>query len=258
MLAQNTRAPKELMEVAARIHDLREISGYTPEEMARNTNVGLSDYLSYESAQADMPFTFIHKCALTFNVGITDLMEGRSASLSSYTITRKGQGQTTAKEKGIEIKNMAPFFRDKIAEPYWVTYEYDAAQQGRPIHLTTHSGQEFDLILSGKLKVQVGKNTEILSEGDSIYYDSSTPHGMLAVDGADCTFLAMILPGEETEERKVGETILPSKTTRRLIYEDFVVPEEDEIGALKQIAFKNEDQFNFAYDVVDRLGKEQP
>ncbi|MEA5059587.1 MAG: AMP-binding protein [Candidatus Pelethousia sp.] len=258
MLAQNTRAPKELMEVAARIHDLREISGYTPEEMARNTNVGLSDYLSYESAQADMPFTFIHKCALTFNVGITDLMEGRSASLSSYTITRKGQGQTTAKEKGIEIKNMAPFFRDKIAEPYWVTYEYDAAQQGRPIHLTTHSGQEFDLILSGKLKVQVGKNTEILSEGDSIYYDSSTPHGMLAVDGADCTFLAMILPGEETEERKVGETILPPKTTRRLIYEDFVVPEEDEIGALKQIAFKNEDQFNFAYDVVDRLGKEQP
>ena len=150
MLALSTRAPRELMEVAARIHELREISGYTPEEMARRTNLSLADYLSYESAQADLPFTFIHKCALTFNVGITDLMEGRSASLSSYTVTRRGQGQTTAKEKGIEIKNMAPFFRGKLAEPYWVTYEYDPAQQEKPIHFATHSGQEFDLILSGK------------------------------------------------------------------------------------------------------------
>ncbi|MEA4969609.1 MAG: AMP-binding protein [Candidatus Pelethousia sp.] len=259
MLALSTRAPRELMEVAARIHELREISGYTPEEMARRTNLSLADYLSYESAQADLPFTFIHKCALTFNVGITDLMEGRSASLSSYTVTRRGQGQTTAKEKGIEIKNMAPFFRGKLAEPYWVTYAYDPAQQEKPIHLATHSGQEFDLILSGKLKVQVGQNAEILGEGDSIYYDSATPHGMIAVDGADCTFLAMILPGEElTEADKLGETILPPKTSRRLIYEDFVATEEDELGALQRIAFKNEDSFNFAFDIVDRLGREQP
>ncbi len=259
MLALSTRAPRELMEVAARIHELREISGYTPEEMARRTNLSLADYLSYESAQADLPFTFIHKCALTFNVGITDLMEGRSASLSSYTVTRRGQGQTTAKEKGIEIKNMAPFFRGKLAEPYWVTYEYDPAQQEKPIHFATHSGQEFDLILSGKLKVQVGRNTEILSEGDSIYYDSATPHGMIAVDGADCTFLAMILPGEELAEAdKLGETILPPKTGRKLIYEDFVATEEDELGALQRIAFKNEDSFNFAFDIVDRLGREQP
>ena len=258
MLAQNTSATKELMEVAARIHELREIAGYSPEEMAERTNLSLTEYLGYESAQVDLPFTFIHKCALTFNVGITDLMEGRSASLSSYTITRKGDGQTTAKEKGIEIKNMAPFFRDKLAEPYWVTYEYDAAQQAGPMHMATHSGQEFDLILSGKLKVQIGQNSEILSEGDSIYYDSSTPHGMVAVDGADCVFLAMILPGEGTEADKLGETILPRKTSRRLLYEDFVDVVEDDSGAIKSVAFKNENNFNFAFDVVDRLGMEQP
>ena len=261
MLAQKAQAAsKELMEVAARIHELREISGYSQEQMAEFTNVGLADYIAYESARADMPFTFIHKCALTFNVGITDLMEGRSARLSSYTVTRRGKGQTTAKEKGIEIKNMAPFFRDKIAEPYWVTYAYDPAQQTQPIHTTTHSGQEFDLILSGKLKVQIGENAEVLSEGDSIYYDSATPHGMIAMDGADCTFLAMILPGEETGAggAGVGETILPPKTAAHLIYEDFIIPEEDGSGALKSIAFKNEEQFNFAFDIVDRLGREKP
>jgi acetyl-CoA synthetase len=64
-------------------------------------------------------------------------------------------------------------FLHKIAEPYWVRYSYSEQQQNKPIHLTTHSGQEFDLIISGKLKVQIGNHTEILEEGDSIYYNSS-------------------------------------------------------------------------------------
>ena len=41
---------------------------------------------------------------------------------------------------------------------------------------------------TGKLKVQVGDNTEILGPGDTIYYDSNTPHGLLAVGGEDCEF----------------------------------------------------------------------
>ena len=74
-------------------------------------------------------------------------------------------------------------FKKKLAEPYYVTYEYSEELQNKPIHLTKHSGQEFDFILSGRLKVQVGEHIEVLNEGDSIYYNSSSPHGMIAVDG---------------------------------------------------------------------------
>ena len=81
---------------------------------------------------------------------------------------------------------------------------------------------------------------------------------MIAMDGADCTFLAMILPGEETEEEAVAETIRPATTTGRLIYQDFIDATEDETGALTKIAFKNEETFNFAFDIVDRLGREKP
>ena len=186
-------APNLIREVAARIRELREISGYTPEEMATLTDVTLDQYIRFEAGAEDMPFTFIHKCALTFNVGITDIMEGRSAKLSSYTVTRKGGGQITAQETGIMIKNMAPMFRKKIAEPYWVRYSYDENQQNQPIHLTTHSGQEFDIIMSGSLKIQIGDNVEILHEGDCIYYDSKNPHGMIATNGADCKFLAILI-----------------------------------------------------------------
>ena len=119
----NNDSSQYLQETASRIHELREIYGYSTEEMARLTEIDEGLYLRYESGQEDLPFTFIHKCALAFGVEIIDLMEGRSTRLTSYTVTRKGGGVTTAQEDGILIKNMAPLFKKKIAEPYWVKYD---------------------------------------------------------------------------------------------------------------------------------------
>ena len=104
-----------LSEIAARIKEMRDILGWSVGEMAAKTEVSREQYLIYENAQADIPFTFIHKCALAFDVELTELLEGHSARLSGYTVTRKGHGQTTAQEDGIDIRNLAPMFRDKIA-----------------------------------------------------------------------------------------------------------------------------------------------
>ena len=152
----------QLSEIATRIKELREIMGYSIKEMAEKTNVSEETYVIYESGKDDIPFSFIHKCALEFGVEMTALLGGRSAKLSTYTVTRKGKGQETVNDDGINIANLAPKFKGKLAEPYYVTYEYSKSQQDKPIHLTTHSGQEFDLVLKGKLKVQVGEHTEVL------------------------------------------------------------------------------------------------
>ncbi len=238
---------------------MREIMGWTEKEMAKRVELSESEYLSYESAERDLPFTFIHKCALAFDIDLTDLLEGNNeARLTSYTVTRKGKGQKTAKEQGIDISNLAPKFRDKIAEPYWVKYEYSPAQQNQPIHLTKHSGQEFDLIISGSLKVQVGSHIEILREGDSIYYNSSTPHGMIAVDGEDCTFVAVVLPGEDTKEENVRNNIIQAGKSEKLICEKFCDTVEDEYGRLKSIKFKNAETFNFGFDIVDEIANKYP
>ncbi len=251
-------AKEQLMEIAQRIKELREIMGWSAAEMAEKTEVSEEQYMIFENANADIPFSFIHKCALAFDVELTELLEGRTAKLSTYTVTRKGKGQKTAKEDGIDITNLAPKFRDKIAEPYFVRYEYSASQQNKPIHLSTHSGQEFDFILSGSLKVQIGEHTEILHEGDSIYYNSSIPHGMIAVDGGECVFCAVVLPGEEVKEETVRRSIATAKTSERLVCEKFVETEEDQNGALQNIKFKNTDVFNFGFDVVDGIADKYP
>ena len=251
-------AKEQLMEIASRIKELREIMGWTVAEMAEKTEVSEEKYITFESANADIPFSFIHKCAVAFDVEMTELLEGRTAKLSTYTVTRKGKGQKTAKEDGIDITNLAPKFRDKIAEPYFVRYEYSASQQNKPIHLSTHSGQEFDYVLSGSLKVQVGEHTEILHEGDSIYYNSSVPHGMIAVEGEDCVFCAVVLPGEEVKEETVRRSIASAKASEKLVCEKFVETVEDENGALQDIKFKNTDVFNFGFDVVDGIADKYP
>ena len=255
---QTNTAKEQLKEIATRIKEMREIMGWSIAEMAEKTEVSEQQYIEYESANIDFPFTFIHKCALAFDVEMTQLLEGYSARLSSYTVTRKGQGQKTAKEDGIDITNLAPKFKDKIAEPYYVRYEYSAAQQNKPIHLTKHSGQEFDLVLSGSLKVQIGEHTEVLNEGDSIYYNSSTPHGMIAINGEDCVFCAVVLPGEDTKEETVRQSIASAKVSEQLVCERFVETEEDENGCLKNIKFKNTDTFNFGFDIVDGIADRYP
>ncbi|MBR4934050.1 MAG: AMP-binding protein, partial [Clostridia bacterium] len=257
MAVENTK----LHEVAGRIREMRDICGLTEAEMAEKTEVTLEAYRLYEEGRLDFPFTFIHKCALAFNIGITDLLEGHSAHLKSYTVTRRGKGQETAKEEGISIENLAPLFRGKIAEPYFVRYEYNEELQNKPIHTTRHSGQEFDYVMSGRLKVQIGDNIEYLEPGDSIYYNSSSPHGMIAVDGEDCHFVAVVLPGENEAETVVRDTFLPSHgsaSVRRMISDDFITCEENENGHLEKISFQNEDKFNFGFDVVDAIAKREP
>ena len=254
-----TNTNNQLFEVARRIKEMRSICDYSVEEMAEKTEVTPEQYASFESGAEDLPFSFIHKCALAFDIGITDLLEGHSAKLTSYTVTRKGEGQTTAKENGIEIQNLAPLFKDKLADPYWVRYEYSAELENKPIHTVTHAGQEFDMVISGTLMVRVGDHTEILHEGDSIYYKSSTPHGMIAVDGRDCTFLAFVMASDETPEDIVKHRVLPEQSTKEsLVCHKFVKPVENENGELLDISFEKTDEFNFAFDIVDKIAKKSP
>ena len=261
MTTQTTPTPavSPLMEIALRIREMRRITGFTEKEMAEKTGVTEAEYRSYETGTVDLPFTFLHKCSLAFGLELTDLLEGQSAKLSSYSVTRKGCGLITAAEDGITIRNMAALFRQKLATPYWVTYQYSEELQNQPIHTTTHGGQEFDLVLKGSMRVRVGDHEETLHEGDSIFYKSSTPHGMIAVDGQDCVFLAMIMASSEKEQDlSVRTRTLEETPEQQLLCDQFVHGVEKEDGSLERLEFHNEDKFNFAFDIVDGLARREP
>ncbi len=254
----NQSTAHQLQDIALRIREMREILGYSMQKMADLTEVSEETYRLYESGTVDLPFTFMHKCAKVFNLEITDLLEGHSAKLSGYTVTRRGKGLITASEDGITIQDMAPMFRKKLATPYWVTYQYSEELQNLPIHTTTHTGQEFDLVIKGAMRIKIGDREEVLREGDSIFYKSSTPHGMIAIDGQDCVFLAMIMADEATDQPLYIGQSKSNKATKPLLCEKFIQATEDERGALTDIRFMDEERYNFAFDTVDAIARREP
>ena len=50
----------QLSEIAARIKEMREIMGWSMEELAEKTEFSLADCFAYEGGQTDIPFSFIH------------------------------------------------------------------------------------------------------------------------------------------------------------------------------------------------------
>ena len=254
----NANTSTQLMDIATRIRGMREILGYSMQKMAQLTEVDEDIYRRYESGSIDLPFTFLHKCAKVFGVEITVLLEGRSAKLTGYTVTRKDKGLVTASEDGITIQDLAPMFRKKLATPYWVTYEYSEDLQDKPIHTTTHSGQEFNLVIKGAMRIKVGEHEETLHEGDSIFYKSSTPHGMIAVEGKDCVFLSMIMASDTTDQPLYMSQGRKEAPRQNLLCNKFVSAQEDENGVLQGVSFADTDTYNFAFDTVDAIARREP
>ncbi len=257
----------KIKEMASRIRELREIEGLTVEQMAEKTAVTAEEYVVCEKGESDLNFAFIYRCASVFNVDVTDIIEGYSPKLESYTVTRRGEGQRIEKAHGMTYYNLAHAFKNRIAEPLYVESVYSEEAQNRAIELTTHAGQECDLVISGHLKVQVGDHTVVLGAGDSIYYDSSTPHGMIAVNGENCTFYAIVLnptgePIPELSDIKTtpikAEVKVTAKDTKDRIYKKYIDIQENEVGTPLSIKFKNTEKFNFAFDLVDALAEREP
>ena len=263
-MAQITGLDFKIQEMAGRIRALREIMGFTPHEMAAKTDVTVEEYLLCEEGKSDLNFAFIYRCSLALGVNVTDIIEGHSPRLRSYTVTRQGGGQEISEAHGMTYYNMAYAFKNRIAEPLYVKSEYDAEAQTRDIELTTHAGQELDIIISGKLTVQIGEHRETLSAGDTIYFDSSTPHGMIAADEAGCEFYAIVLnpTGEPipelTREREIATDVKAPLDTEERIYKQFIDTEENEKGTPTSITFKNTDSFNFAFDIIDGIAAKSP
>ncbi|MBQ7779800.1 MAG: AMP-binding protein [Clostridia bacterium] len=227
--------------------------------MASRTGMSVEEYEQCESGNRNLSIAFLYHCTLSFGVDMGDILEGKSPKLRSYALTRKGEGQRIEEAHNMIGYNLASGFRNRIALPLYMKMNY---RPDAEIELVTHEGQECDIVIKGQMKIQIGDHTEILNPGDTIYYDSGTPHGMMAVGGEDCAFYAIVLRnqaariGEQEAEVSVA-TKRRAEDSEVRIYNDFIIPTEEN-GVLTKIAFKNEEKFNFAFDIVDELGTRKP
>lgn len=181
----------DIKEVSTRLRATRESLDLTVESMAKVTNISVENYVAYENGEKDISLSELNECAEALGVEMIELLTGNSPTLQKYSLVRKGNGLPVERRIDFTYQHMAYLFKKKKIEPLFVTVPYEP-DLTKPIHLSVHEGQEMDYILKGKLKFVIGNKIEYLNEGDCIYYDSSNPHGMIAIDG-DCELLAIII-----------------------------------------------------------------
>lgn len=182
-----------IKEVSDRLRATREALDLTAEYMADRAHVSVDEYIALENGERDLSLSFMNSCAETMGIELIELLTGVSPKLSKYSVVRKGEGLRIERRERFEYFHLAYMFKDKRLEPMLITAPYCEDQQNQPIKMSSHEGQEFDYVLSGKLKCIIGDHVVILNEGDSLYYNSTTPHGMIAIDGEDCKFLAILV-----------------------------------------------------------------
>ena len=188
-----------MKEVAGRVRALREDLDITVQEMADATGRSVEEYMRQESGEQDLSFTFLYKCAAKLGVDVVELLTGESAHLSGYMLERANKGISVKRREGFEYLHKGGFLKNRLCEPFVVTSPYVEEEQNKPIHLSYHKGQEFDYIISGHMRFAYENHVEELGPGDTLLYDSGRGHGMIAIGGEPCVFVAVVIHPEGNE-----------------------------------------------------------
>ena len=177
-------------EVGQRIKELRELSDISIEEFAEDLNIDSETYNLYESGVKDIPASLLNEIAHKFQVDLSLLLTGEETRMSIFDIPKKGKGISVERRKEYKYENLCKRFSHKKAEFFVVTVD---PKEDKTPSLNTHPGQEFNLVLEGDLKLFIHHNEIELNEGDSIIFDSSYGHAMMALNNKPAKFLSVIM-----------------------------------------------------------------
>ena len=109
--------------------------------------------------------------------------------LKTFTLVRKGEGLKMERRKAYKYQHLAPIFKNRAMEPFLVTVE---PKDTDAVKKNAHEGQELNYVVEGSMTIFIHDAEIRLNEGDTVYFDASTPHAMRAEDGKPCKFLAII------------------------------------------------------------------
>ena len=233
---------EQIKQIAERLRGLRDVLELTAEDIARDSDISAEEYRLAETGDYDISVSMLQKIARTYNIALDALMFGEEPKMSSYFVTRAGKGVSIERTKAYKYQSLASGFMNRTADPFIVTVEPKANDE--PIHYNQHNGQEFNLVIEGRMLINIEGKEIILNQGDSIYFNSKLPHGMKALDGKTVRFHSSFfihIIHNIMVERFLSQTSFSSQ-------EDFI----------KNLKINVPENFNFGYDVVDAWAAEQP
>ena len=183
--------------IGAKIKNIRESKQLSIEEVAERSGLGIEQIERIEG-NLDFPsLAPLIKIARVLGVRLGTFLDDQ-AELGPVVCRKKdseadGIGFTNNATQGHKHMDYHSLSQDKSGrhmEPFLI--DVAPSEEGVDFVLSTHEGEEFIYVLEGILEINYGKNTYILEEGDSIYYDSIVAHHVHAAADNTAKILGVI------------------------------------------------------------------
>jgi len=176
--------------IAQRIKKIRTEKDLTLEEVAKRTGLTKGLLSKIENTKVSPPISTLVKIAKALGVSLSDLFSTSDAH--QIKIVRKEQRLKYNPESspgGQVVESLVNGFHGQKIEPLIITID-------DPDHYTTkfynHPGQEFIFVLAGTMKYLYKDEENIVSEGDSLYFNAEYSHGPLPIPGQKVQYLSIL------------------------------------------------------------------
>jgi transcriptional regulator with XRE-family HTH domain len=178
-------------EIGERIRGIRELSDLSVAALAKRVHTTPEQLTLYESGETDIPVSILHDISTELSIGMTELLTGETAKLSTYSVVRADRGIGVDRREAYNYKALAYHFAGRQMDPYLITIE--PKPEGTPVSLNVHGGQEFHYCLEGSFLLQIDKHEIVINPGDAVYFNSQSPHGMRALNNKCAKELVIII-----------------------------------------------------------------
>ena len=178
--------------VSAAVKRLREEQGITLRELSKDVGVSPSFLSQVEQGKASPSLATLKSIADALQTTVGNLI-GDNATQSSEKLVTKEAERKAFKQmgKGIQIFLLSEPNPYKQMQPLLFKISSDAGSGEKSY---SHYGQEFIVVLKGSLEISLADKTYFLKKGDSIYFNSSTPHSFKNLNKGETEALWVVTP----------------------------------------------------------------
>jgi transcriptional regulator with XRE-family HTH domain len=174
---------KEL-NLGQKIKTLRQRKGWSLQQMTDKTHLSVPLLSQIESEVVAPPVATLLKISKALNVNIGYFFQEEESGKKAVIVRKNERKQVFRRihedpsKVGYYYESLAYPKADKHMEPFQVQFE---VKKKEDLIFFNHKGEEFVFVLEGQIEFNYEDETFILEPGDSLYFDSSSPHAFRAV-----------------------------------------------------------------------------
>lgn len=172
-----------------RLRELRQGSGQSQRQLARRTGVANASISQIEAGKLNPTVSMLKKVLDGIPVSLSEFFSDESET--SNRIFFRASELTEIADGGVSYRQVGGNLRERAIQLLKERYE-PGAGTGR--HAISHDGEECGLILSGRLRVTVGDQEQVLGAGDAYYFRSKQPHAFHNPGSDACELISACTP----------------------------------------------------------------